>query len=69
MLNNFGTSKGKVEFEIKQMEKPSEEQKALDDYGNEGLTCPLCGGPAKRTGNCEMVCTFCKQTTRGGCGE
>ncbi len=36
---------------------------------NEGLVCPICGGPAKRLGNCAMVCTSCKQTTRGGCGE
>ncbi len=36
---------------------------------NEGLVCPICGGPAKRLGNCAMVCTSCNQTTRNGCGE
>ncbi|MSS75120.1 vitamin B12-dependent ribonucleotide reductase [Candidatus Pacearchaeota archaeon] len=46
-----------------------EEQASLKTFGNEGLVCPQCGGPAKRLGNCAMVCTSCKQTTRSGCGE
>ena len=69
MLNNFGLGGGKVEFEIKALEKPTDEQKALDDFGNEGLVCGLCGGPAKRIGNCAIMCTSCKQTQRSGCGE
>jgi ribonucleoside-diphosphate reductase alpha chain len=69
MLTNFGQGSGKVEFEVAQMESPNEEQKALEDFGNEGLVCPICGGPAKRLGNCASVCTSCKQTTRHGCGE
>jgi ribonucleoside-diphosphate reductase alpha chain len=46
-----------------------EEQASLKTFGNEGLVCPQCGSPAKRLGNCAMVCTSCKQTTRSGCGE
>lgn len=69
MLNNFGLGTGKVEFEIESLEKPTDEQKALDDFGNEGLICGLCGGPAKRIGNCAIMCTSCKQTQRSGCGE
>ena len=47
----------------------AEEQKSITDFGNEGLVCPHCGGPAKRMGNCAIYCTSCKQTTRSGCGE
>lgn len=36
---------------------------------NEGLVCPLCGGAAKRLGNCAMLCLSCNSTTRSGCGE
>jgi ribonucleoside-diphosphate reductase alpha chain len=46
-----------------------EEQASIKDFGNEGLICPHCGGPAKRLGNCAIFCTSCKQTTRSGCGE
>ena len=49
-------------------DKP-EQQMAISDFGHEGLVCPQCGSPAKRLGNCAMVCTSCKQTTRHGCGE
>ncbi len=69
MMNRFGTGAGKIEFEIEHIEKPSDMQKGLDEFGNEGLVCPLCGGPAKRTGNCSIVCTSCKQVQRHGCGE
>lgn len=75
MLNNFGVGSagsGKVEFEIKAIEpavKVSEDQKDLSSFSNEGLTCPHCGGSAKRLGNCAIYCTSCKQTTRSGCGE
>lgn len=71
MLLNFGEGAGKIEFEIESFpeDKPKEEQKALQDFGNEGLVCGLCGGPAKRIGNCEIMCTSCKQAQRSGCGE
>lgn len=71
MLSNFGENTAKVDFEVKQLEadKAKDEQKALEDFGNEGIVCPICGGPAKRIGNCAIMCTSCKQTTRSGCGE
>ena len=71
MLNNFATGTGKVEFEIETLESVNEkeEQKTIKDFGNEGLVCPLCGGPAKRIGNCAVTCTSCNQTSRSGCGE
>lgn len=69
MLNNFGESAGKVQVVLKDLEEISEEQASLQDFGNEGLTCPICGSAAKRTGNCSIVCTSCKTTTRSGCGE
>ncbi len=68
MLNTFGEGAAKMEVTLETIEKP-EEQTDLTDFGNEGLVCPLCGGPAKRMGNCSMYCTSCKQSTRGGCGE
>jgi ribonucleoside-diphosphate reductase alpha chain len=61
-----------------------EEQKGLDDFAHssvddskmikqsglsEGLVCGLCGGPAKRIGNCAIRCTSCNTTQRSGCGE
>ena len=69
MLNSFGDSAGAIDFEIKELEKPKEEQKGLDDFANEGLVCPICGGPAKRIGNCAIRCTSCNNTVRSGCGE
>ncbi|MSS74362.1 vitamin B12-dependent ribonucleotide reductase [Candidatus Pacearchaeota archaeon] len=36
---------------------------------SEGLVCGLCGGPAKRIGNCAIICTSCNTTQRSGCGE
>lgn len=69
MLNNFGDGAGCVEVEIKPFEEKTEEQASLEKFDNEGLTCPICGGPAKRIGNCAVLCTSCKQTTRNGCGE
>ncbi len=69
MLNSFGEGSGKVEFEVKSLENPEEEQKTIIDFGNEGLVCPLCGGPAKRIGSCAVICTSCNQTSRNGCGE
>jgi hypothetical protein len=71
MLNQFASTTGKVEFEIKTLETPKvlEEQKTIIDFGNEGIICPLCGGPAKRIANCAIRCTSCLQTSRSGCGE
>lgn len=70
MLNNFGESAGGVVVEIKDFEKQTEQQASLEKFDtSEGLTCPICGGVAKRTGNCSIVCTSCKQVTRSGCGE
>ncbi len=69
MTLHFGQGAPKVEIEILALEKPTEEQKSITDFGNEGLVCPHCGGPAKRMGNCAIFCTSCKQTTRSGCGE
>ena len=70
MLNNFGESSGPVQFEVETAIEPmKEEQKTIKDFGNEGLVCPLCGGPAKRIGNCAITCTSCNQTSRNGCGE
>ena len=84
MINNFGDGAGGVEIEMPKTIEPvmdnqkeltdfakvkQEQEESHEDYGNEGLVCKLCGGPAKRIGNCAMVCTSCKQTTRGGCGE
>ncbi|MEK6855994.1 MAG: vitamin B12-dependent ribonucleotide reductase [Nanoarchaeota archaeon] len=74
MLSRFGSGAGKIELEIPNIEEKMEEDKpeqqmAISDFGHEGLVCPQCGSPAKRLGNCAMVCTSCKQTTRHGCGE
>ena len=69
MLNSFGDGSGKIEFEIKTLEKNQDKQKELIEFGNEGLICPLCGGNAKKLGNCSLVCKDCNQTTRNGCGE
>lgn len=69
MLNNFGTGTGKIKVESMSIEEKKEEQAELAHFGNEGLTCPICGGPAKRIGNCAIMCTSCNQTTRNGCGE
>ncbi len=40
-----------------------------DNGLSEGLVCGLCGGPAKRIGNCAIRCTSCNTTQRSGCGE
>jgi len=70
MLAQFGGGTASVEFgELEAGNAAHDEQKALEDFGNEGLVCPMCGGPAKRIGNCAIMCTSCKQTTRNGCGE
>lgn len=69
MLANFGTGTGKVEVALSNLEPQVEKQTELANFGNEGLVCPHCGGPAKRMGNCALYCTSCKQTTRNGCGE
>ncbi len=72
MLNNFGEGAGGVDvqnIEIEKIKEEKDEQLSIKDFGNEGLTCPHCGGPAKRMGNCAIYCTSCKQTTRSGCGE
>ncbi len=70
MLNNFSASASKPEVKIENLQiEEKDEQAELGDFGNEGLTCPLCGGPAKRIGNCAIRCTSCNQTVRSGCGE
>jgi ribonucleoside-diphosphate reductase alpha chain len=72
MLNTFGEGAGGVDaqsIELETVKEEKEEQLSIKDFGNEGLTCPHCGGPAKRIGNCAIYCTSCKQTTRSGCGE
>ncbi len=83
MLNNFGEGAGGVEVEIPQLESSlKEEQKGLHDFAHttieneikdgglsEGLVCGLCGGSAKRIGNCAIRCTSCNTTQRSGCGE
>ncbi|MEK6928233.1 MAG: vitamin B12-dependent ribonucleotide reductase [Nanoarchaeota archaeon] len=83
MINNFGVGSGGVQIlmplelqatkdeqkELTDFKKEQKEKQEHMDFGNEGLICKLCGSPAKRIGNCSMVCTTCKQTTRGGCGE
>jgi ribonucleoside-diphosphate reductase alpha chain len=69
MINNFGEGTAPLSVKIEGIESVKGEQASLQDFGNEGLTCPHCGGPAKRMGNCAIYCTSCKQTTRSGCGE
>jgi ribonucleoside-diphosphate reductase alpha chain len=69
MINNFGKGAGKVEVQVKDLEEEKEAQLSLEEFGNEGLVCPICGGPAQRISNCSMVCSSCRQVTRGGCGE
>ena len=71
MLNNFGSG-STVEIVIPQMESAlvNEEQKDLTVFtSDEGLVCGLCGGPAKRIGNCAIKCNSCNTTQRSGCGE
>ncbi len=69
MINNFGEGTGPVSVKIESIDATKAGQASLQDFGNEGITCPHCGGPAKRMGNCAIYCTSCKQTTRSGCGE
>ena len=73
MLNNFGQLSGNVKIDVEEEfgreEDMEEEQAILSEFGNEGLVCGLCGGPAKRIGNCAIRCTSCNQTQRSGCGE
>jgi ribonucleoside-diphosphate reductase alpha chain len=69
MLNSFAESAKTIEFEVKQLEKTIDEQKGLDEFADEGLICPICGGSAKKVGSCEMICNDCKQVTRNGCGD
>ena len=71
MINNFATGAAKPEVKIDILEVDEKEEQAdLNSFGNEeGLTCSLCGGPAKRIGNCAVRCTSCNQTVRSGCGE
>jgi ribonucleoside-diphosphate reductase alpha chain len=77
MLAAFGTGVQKLGVEVPKLEKEAdvaavikdETQTSITTFGNEGIVCPHCGGPAKRLGNCAIFCTSCKQTTRSGCGE
>jgi len=70
MLSNFSAAK-KMDIDIPEIEKQvvSEGQKSLQEFSSEGILCPLCGGTAKRIGNCEIMCNSCKQTVRSGCGQ
>lgn len=71
MLGTFGNT-ASIELEIPYIEESDvrEEQKNLISFtSDEGLVCGLCGGPAKRIGNCAIKCTSCNQTQRSGCGE
>ena len=72
MLNNFGESSSGVKVEIEEdleNEDNMEEQAMLSEFGNDGIVCSFCGGPAKRIGNCEIMCMSCRQIQRSGCGE
>jgi ribonucleoside-diphosphate reductase alpha chain len=71
MINNFGEGAGGIEVSVGDLEKvDGEEQASLEEFSSdEGIACPICGGVAKRIGNCSIMCTDCKQTTRSGCGE
>jgi ribonucleoside-diphosphate reductase alpha chain len=69
MLNNFGEGSKNISMDVTELNGEKDRQVELADFGNEGLTCPICGGPAKRIGNCAIVCTSCNTTTRNGCGE
>jgi ribonucleoside-diphosphate reductase alpha chain len=68
MINNFGEGAGGIEVDFVVGNK-NEEQASLEEFKAEGITCPICGGPAKRIGNCAIMCMSCLQTTRSGCGE
>ncbi len=71
MLNTFGKTQT-LDIEIPSVEVSDlkEEQKELTVFtSDEGLVCGLCGGPAKRIGNCAIKCNSCNQTQRSGCGE
>jgi ribonucleoside-diphosphate reductase alpha chain len=74
MLNNFGDGSGGIHVDLTDTDvhQPAinEQQSSLEEFSvDEGITCPICGGVAKRVGNCAIMCTDCKQTTRSGCGE
>lgn len=71
MLNNFGEGTGKIKTDLATVDEiySEEEQAELTEFGNEGLTCPICGGPAKRIGNCEVKCESCMNVSRSGCGQ
>ncbi|MEK7081225.1 MAG: hypothetical protein AAB902_02465, partial [Patescibacteria group bacterium] len=70
-IQNKQYSKEEYYKEIEKMNLKSRASREilLEEFSNdEGITCPICGGVAKRTGNCSIMCTSCKQTTRSGCG-
>ncbi len=70
MITTFAETAAKPQIEILTLEQDAkEEQLELADFGNEGVICPICGGSARRTGNCSIACNDCKQVTRQGCGE
>ncbi len=70
MMSNFGESAGGIEVQLVSLEDQKEEQASLEEFSNdEGIACPICGGVAKRIGNCSILCTSCNTTTRSGCGE
>ena len=72
MMNNFGEGAGGIQVDLSDVHEidMNEQQSSLEEFSaDEGITCPICGGVAKRVGNCAIMCTSCKQTTRSGCGE
>jgi ribonucleoside-diphosphate reductase alpha chain len=74
MMNNFGDGAGGIHVDLTGTDvhdmSANEQQSSLEEFSvDEGITCPICGGVAKRIGNCAIMCTSCKQTTRSGCGE
>jgi len=70
MMNNFGEGSGGIHVNVIEEPAINEQQASLEEFSvDEGITCPICGGVAKRVGNCAIMCTSCKQTMRSGCGE
>ncbi|MBS3083526.1 hypothetical protein J4423_01855 [Candidatus Pacearchaeota archaeon] len=56
-------------FEPAGFVRNSDERGKLDESQVPIRVCGLCGGPAKRIGNCAIKCSSCNTTQRSGCGE
>ena len=67
--NNINNSWGEEAGSYLSYSGASGNPKKTDSGLSEGLVCSLCGGPAKRIGNCAIICTSCNTTQRSGCGE